>query len=359
MALKIDDIPPFSPDDFGIADKGIATVRPGEPTLPQIAHDSEAGSDSQSPTDIAASRFSSPPASPTPLDDPLAKVMVQSQLRADAKPAGGAGVATAAKNLKHEQWLDKLASLPGEAHAEWKKLSDADRNTVLKKMEANYGKAFRQQFEDVAKKGKAEISTSTYSNSPKSKLPTITDEELKARGYKKAGSERTGNAAWDTEVWVHPSGKTIRRDVSTYEFGKGDPGKQPTGTKGPAGTTGPGEIDDGGDEKEDDQDRAVKLLGQAEDGLKEAQELMTHKPVPWDDVNAAMMRSWTAQTELDQLMGEDPENPNPNPPDMSKVYPNFKQEREAAAALYHKLYQESERLNPPGPMPQIDPGSGQ
>ena len=91
--------------------------------------------------------------------------------------------------------------------------------------------------------------------------------------------------------------------------------------------------------------------------MQDAQELMTHKPVNWDDVNAAMMRSWNAQTELDQLMGEDAENPNPNPPDMSKVYPNFKQERDAAVALYHKLYVETERLNPPEPMPQPDPSS--
>ena len=359
MALKIDGTNPFSPEDFASPDNPIATVRPGETILPQAAHQTEADQDKLSHTEAFPSLFT--PAGPSvPLDDPLAKGMVQSQLRADAKPAGGATPVAVGKDPKHEQKLDELARLPGDAHAAWKKLSAADRNTVLKKMEANYGKAFKDQFLEAANKGKAQVETSTYSNSPKSKFPMITDEQLKARGYKKAGSERTGNAAWDVEVWVHPSGKTIRRDVSTYEFGKGEPGKQPGGTEGPGGTTGPGEIDDGGDE-EDDQDKAVKLLGQAEDGLKEAQELMTHKPVNWDDVNAAMMRSWNAQTELDQLMGADPDNPNPHPPDMSKVYPNFQQEREAAAALYHKLYVETERLNPPEPMPEmppLEPGSG-
>jgi hypothetical protein len=359
MALKIDGTNPLSPDDFASAGSPIATVRPGETTLPQVAHQTETDQDSLSHTDAVPSH-STPPGPSTPLDDPMAKVMVQSQLRADAKPVGGGAVVVAKKDPKHEQKLDELARLPGEAHMAWKKLNAADRSAVLAKMEAHYGKAFKDQFLEAANKGKAQVGTLTYSNSPKSKLPMITDEQLKARGYRKAGSEHTGNAAWDTEVWVHPSGKTIRRDVSTYEFGKGDPAKQPAGTKGPAGTTGPGTIDDGGDE-DDQQDRAVQLLHDAQGGMQDAQELMTHKPVPWDDVNAAMMRSWNAQTELDQLMGDDPDNPNPHPPDMSKVYPNFKQERDAAAALYHKLYEETNRLNPPEPMPEmppLDPGSG-
>jgi hypothetical protein len=79
---------------------------------------------------------------------------------------------------------------------------------------------------------------------------------------------------------------------------------------------------------------------------------MKQNPVPWDDVNAAMMRSWGAQTELDQLMNDDRDNPNPTPPDMSKVYPTFQQERTAAGELYQKLYKEIDRLNPPDPMPQ-------
>jgi hypothetical protein len=255
MALKINGMSPFPPDTPPIA--GMTKVA-----------DSDAPVSSASPTDTPATEFadSSPRSgSPTPLDDPMSKVFVQSQLRAEVKTGGGPSAATAVKAQLREQRLDELARLPGEAHAAWSKLNDADRAAVLKKMEANYGKAFKDQFLQTATKGKAQVETSTYSNSPKSNFPMITDEQLKARGYQKAGTEHTGNAAINIEVWVHPSGKTIRRDISTDKFGPGDSGQAPAGNTGANKTTGPEDVDEPGDE-EDAQDKAVQLLDAAQKG---------------------------------------------------------------------------------------------
>jgi hypothetical protein len=41
-----------------------------------------------------------------------------------------------------------------------------------------------------------------------------TPEKLKAGGWRFLEMEVTGTAAIDVEIWVHPSGKTLRRDVS-------------------------------------------------------------------------------------------------------------------------------------------------
>lgn len=50
-------------------------------------------------------------------------------------------------------------------------------------------------------------------------------ERLRAQGFCLAGPERTGNAAYEVEDWVHPSGELIRRDVS------GQPAREPAGLR--------------------------------------------------------------------------------------------------------------------------------
>lgn len=96
---------------------------------------------------------------------------------------------------------------------------------VLEWMEQRYGRSFAQQFREEAKKGKSQATLYYYQpgSGPK-------PEQLAARGYRVKGRENTGNAAFDIEVWVHPSGSTVRRDISTYKFGKAEP-EQPGETK--------------------------------------------------------------------------------------------------------------------------------
>ena len=246
------------------------------------------------------------------------------------------------KDVQHQKFLKELGSRPDEAHEAWKKLSIGDRMTVLANMERRYGKDFAKQFYEVAKTGKSEANIqNVYSSDPSSKAPTATNDQLKAWGYKYAGEDPRG------EVWVKPSGKVILRDTSTWKFGDNQPAapSSPTGPSGPSKTDGGEEIDDGG--VRDQQDKAVELLGQAQRTLQEAREMMDRQPVNWEEVNAKMMESWQAQTELENLVGDpNASNPNPNPPDMSQVYPGFNQELEAAQQEYRNLYNESQQKDP-------------
>ena len=132
-----------------------------------------------------------------------------------ATPAG-----TAAK-------LAALAKYPGDAHQAWKKLSAADREAVLKAMAHRYGRDFANQFRDVAEHGKPDF-TLTYQQPGLGSTP----DKLKAGGWRRAGMEITGNASMDVEVWVHPSGKMIRRDVSAGGWKGQEPPVEPPTTCG-------------------------------------------------------------------------------------------------------------------------------
>jgi hypothetical protein len=123
-------------------------------------------------------------------------------------PPKGAGADHSGAN---EARLAELARDPREAHRAWKKLNADDRGLVLAKMKQRYGSTFADQFRDVAQRGKADFSFINWQ-------PNLgpTPEKLKADGWRLLGMEEPpGNAAIDVEVWVHSSGKTLRRDVST------------------------------------------------------------------------------------------------------------------------------------------------
>jgi len=253
-----------------------------------------------------------------------------------------AGPPHESKEAQHQKFLKELGNRPDEAHAAWKKLGIGDRMTVLANMERRYGKDFTKQFYEAAKTGKSEAGIqNVYSSDPSSKMPTATNDQLKAWGYKYAGEDPRG------EVWVKPSGKVILRDTSTWKFGDNQPAapSSPTGPSGPAKTDGGDEIDDGG--VRDQQDKAVELLGHAQRALQEARELMNHQPVNWDEANAKAMEAYFALGELESLMGQpNSSDPNPNPPDMSQVYPGFQQELEAAQQEYGNQYNESMQKDP-------------
>ena len=116
---------------------------------------------------------------------------------------------------KDEARLAELARDPREAHRAWKKLNTEDRFIVLDRMARRYGAAFAVQFLEVAQHGRPEFSVTTWQ--PRS---GPTPERLKAGGWRFLGMEVTGSGAIDVEIWVNPSGNTIRRDVSTYQFGQ-------------------------------------------------------------------------------------------------------------------------------------------
>lgn len=113
--------------------------------------------------------------------------------------------------------LKQLARDPNSAHQEWKSLSATERDAVVKQMEQFYGKDFAQKFVDAAKSGKTDLSVDTWQPGT-----GPSKEKLLERGFRFAGKEFTGNAAWDIDLWVHPSGKRVRMDVSTYKFGSAD-----------------------------------------------------------------------------------------------------------------------------------------
>src|SRR5215217_8995003 len=123
---------------------------------------------------------------------------------------------------RRKQQLEELARDPGEAHQAWKKLSPIEKFTVQESMRRRYGGLFVQQFLDEVQKGKPQIQTSTYEFGAGPK-----PEQLKAGGFRRAGVESMGNVGWEIELWVHPSGRRIRRDISPWKFGTAEPEKKP------------------------------------------------------------------------------------------------------------------------------------
>jgi hypothetical protein len=128
--------------------------------------------------------------------------MIRRQPSPSAKPAG-----------KAEARLADLAKDPGKAHQAWKRLSADDRAAMLETMAQRYGTIFATRFRDIAEQGKPDL-TVEYSQPGTGR----TREQLKAAGWRFMDMEVTGTAAIDVEIWVHPTGKTLRRDVSTYRF---------------------------------------------------------------------------------------------------------------------------------------------
>jgi hypothetical protein len=108
--------------------------------------------------------------------------------------------------------LSTLAKNPAEAHQAWKTLSSDDKSAVVAEMTKHYGSKFSDEFKKIADSGKADPTVIYWQ-------PGVgpTPEQLKAGGWHFNGMEVTGNAAFEVQVWVHPTGKIGRRDVSTYQ----------------------------------------------------------------------------------------------------------------------------------------------
>jgi hypothetical protein len=202
---------------------------------------------------VQAQATTAAPAGPGSSVDPLASFesrnpmhpAVQQFGHADPNGGGGGGKAQGATvaapanpalaEAKHQKRLEALARDPGAAHEAWSKLSAGDRTAVVDKMKRRYGEPFAQQFLDEVKKGKPQHGLTYWQPGT-----GPSREQLIAGGYRSAGTELLGSGGFEVEVWVHPSGKKIGMDVSTYRFGSGGSGPQPstgpTATKPPAGT---------------------------------------------------------------------------------------------------------------------------
>ena len=208
---------------------------------------------------------------------------------------------------KREQQLEELARDPGEAHQAWKKLSPKEQNAVVDKMRRRYGEPFAQQFLDEVKKGKPQIEVSTYQfgSGPK-------PDQLIASGYRRAGLEFTGNVGFEIEVWVHPSGRRIRRDVSPWKFGAGESEKKPESKVKKPPIVEPPIVDPPVDEKPYE---AMELLADLLDRNKELKKLCTPEPEPFqsDDAENAQIDWDFARGELRAFKDVD----------MSAVYPDF------------------------------------
>lgn len=111
--------------------------------------------------------------------------------------------------LARKSKLDHLAAEPVEAHRAWKHLKSDEKAEVLSEMARRYGASFAQEFIAIAETGKFHDDLIYYQPGTGPK-----PEQLRQRGYRPAGEEHMGNAAYTVELWVHPNGNIVRRDVS-------------------------------------------------------------------------------------------------------------------------------------------------
>jgi len=275
-------------------------------------------------------------------EDPMNKTMAQLRM---GGAQGSSALAAPAKGQTRAQWLGDLARDPGEAHRAWKNLSPGERTTVLNTMEGRYGKAFKDQFLDEVKKGRPQVEGSYYG-------PGLgpSPDQLKARGYKLGWIVR-GNQGVQVETWVHPSGRSVQRDISTWKPGEGGATK-PGGSKAPPQTTDGGKIEIGIDTTplDEGQKKAVETLHDLENINNELNKLLNQKPIPWDDVRRNVMQANAKERELDTLMQSD------NPPDMDELDPDFHDKIEDARDELTKVYDKFMEIDP-GFMshPVVDP----
>ncbi len=241
---------------------------------------------------------------------------------------------------RREQQLEELALDPGEAHQAWKSLSEMERIAVAARMRRRYGGPFAQQFLDIAEKGKPQIETQNYQpgSGP-------TPDQLIARGYRRGWSV-LGNAGVEVEYWVHPSGRRIQRDVSTWKPGTTEPEKSPrTEVKKPP-TKEPPIIDKPPlDEK---QLKALKLLDQMQKANNTLQDLVDSDPILWEKVRCEYWHFQDADKEL-RTLSVAPDNPDPNFPTfsyMDDVDPDFSDEFYEANAEYQELADKFRERNP-------------
>jgi LysM repeat protein len=242
----------------------------------------------------------------TPMGDTLASSAVKANLYA-APPRG----------QTREKWIGDMAEDPGDAHTAWKNLSGRDRDAVLAKMEQRYGKDFVQQFKEEVKKGKPQTGTQNYQPGTG---PSA--DQLKAMGYRK-GWNVLGNGGVEIEYWVHPSGKRVARDISTWNSGatQGHPTESPSSSKGPENIDGvePPTVDPLDEKRE----QAEGLAARLEDIDKQLKSLLESKHVPWKEVVDKLHEANDVYGKLKDLGAWSDDVNHPTTLDMSDVDESF------------------------------------
>jgi len=120
------------------------------------------------------------------------------------------------EEAKEMSRMDDLARDPCEAHRAWKRLTWQEKLDVQGRLAALQGDAFSKQFLDAEQKGKVDC-TVAYLEPGRAKR-----DQLLSWGYRYFGEELTGTGDIVIEIWFHPTGKKIRRDISTVKWG-GEP----------------------------------------------------------------------------------------------------------------------------------------
>ena len=231
-----------------------------------------------------------------------------------------------------EQRLSELARDPGAAHQAWRKLGTLDRIAVAERMRQRYGAAFSQQFLAVAENGKPQIETIYYQPGT-----GPTPDQLTAKGYQLAGKEITGNAGIDIDVWVHPTGKTVRRDVSTWKPGATPPDPQPTTEAPPAEPPTPSETPEAPPPTMDEQQAlAVELLEDLQERNNELQDAIRATPFAKQKAQQAQSSWAMSRTELRSM----------HQVDMEAVYPGFWDEVDDANSENDDLLKKIYELDP-------------
>lgn len=134
------------------------------------------------------------------------------------------------KGLDHDQELLLLAANPDFASREWKRLPLKDQMLVALQMASFYGAPFATQFADIHQKSK--VADPDYIFLGKG---VGTASDLVKRGYKLAGLDPR-NVTSDVEIWFHPSGNRLHRDVSRADKPKQDTTKyEPPEKRPPSG----------------------------------------------------------------------------------------------------------------------------
>ncbi len=374
MAPRIDgsSAAPLNGYETAANDSPLATVRLGENTLPQVAErlgvDADlllqanpqitnpnrlsVGQEIRLPSCSAQAHDTDASApghggnSPaldvsTPISDPMARVIAQMQMGGGGQPDANHAApvmfdspVASIRSQNHDKLIADLARDPGEAHQAWKKLSPADRSAVMEKMEANYGKNFARQFAEIANKGKAEVVTRNYQPGT-----GPSPAQLTAQGYR-LGWKTMGNAGVELEFWLQPSGKTVARDISTWNPGatpQGPPASSSNSSTEGARQVGPIEPPP----PEDPRDKPWSLLGKMQQLNDEMRQLLAKNPVPWTELNLKMTLFNDAREKLDKLLR--PEGDDSDPPEMGEDFYNQVTDAEDEN---RNIYDEATKLNP-------------
>jgi hypothetical protein len=102
--------------------------------------------------------------------------------------------------VREDERLRRMGRWPAEAHARWRRLSDAQRTLVLFHMAGNYGPAFARAFHDLARTRRGRFRPLVNVTNMQTPPPA----ELRRRGWALA------SVSGGIQYWVRPSGDEMQ-----------------------------------------------------------------------------------------------------------------------------------------------------